>query len=438
MTNARGVGRGVRLGVVWALLVMPAACGPRLMPTPLAVTKGGVDPFAHVDERLRTVEAPVFVATTRKPTGNPLPTHYYGGKRHREILLGEARVRFGRDLDWDQLVELSRAEKRREDPALIVVSYEQFGSLWTSAWPPDMGFDPGWQEPEPERAAAERWMEGINAVLDLGHSRRVTVFVHGFNTKFAGNLAVAAEIWHYMGRDGAVISFDWPSEGSLFSYAQDKSNAEVAVRQLRVLLEFLAAQEGIAEIDVIGHSAGCPVVANALREISLKHYAMEDSALRAKTKLNRVMLAAPDMDLDEALSDSVDGAGRTARSVAVYASSTDRALGLSGDIFDDVRLGRSIGKLTPDERAALIAHDWQWVDATAAAKRYPSFLGHSYFHKNPWVSSDMMLFLVLEVAESDRGLVRDEKTGFLTFPKDYEEELPGVVGALRKGAGVVR
>ena len=120
-------------------------------------------------------------------------------------------------------------------------------------------------------------------------------------------------------------------------------------------------------------------------------------------------------------------ARRLTQGIAIYASRKDKALGFSSDIFGDVRLGRSIGKLPEDARKALIANDSQWIDVTPAQERGSSFLGHSYFHDNPWVSSDLMIFLRTGVSAKERGLVRDMETGFLVFPEDYLEQLPAIV-----------
>jgi esterase/lipase superfamily enzyme len=248
---------------------------------------------------------------------------------------------------------------------------------------------------------------------------------------------MTAEFWHYMGRDGVAVSFDWPSRGSLFSYQVDKANANFAIRQFRRLLEFLAANTSASGINILAHSAGNPIAVEALRQLSLMSYDLDDDEARGRFKIGRVVFAAPDMDLDSALSAGVDGAGRLTQGWIVYASRRDKALGFSADIFGDVRVGRSIGKLSEDEVRALIANDSQWIDATAAQKRYPSFLGHSYYHQNPWVSSDCMLFLALGATAEERGLVRDLDTGFLTFPDDYEERLPEIVAELRARYGTI-
>ena len=314
---------------------------------------------------------------------------------------------------------------------IVVTAYEEFGPLWSTAWPPNYRFDRDWDAPGMDREPADRFVEAIEVMLSISRRRQITVYVHGFNTEFTGNLEVTSEFWHYMARDEVMISFDWPSRGSLFSYQVDKANANFATRQFRELLEFLAASTSASRINIIAHSAGNPIVVEALRQISLIYYDLDDEEARRRSKIGRVVLAAPDMDLDAALSAGVDGAGRVTQGAIVYASRRDKALGHSGSIFGDVRVGRSIGKLSADERRALIANDSQWIDVTAAERRSSSLIGHSYFHENPWVSSDLMLFLRLGATAEERGLVRDMETGFLVFPDDYEEQLPEIVDRLR-------
>jgi esterase/lipase superfamily enzyme len=419
------------LVLVGVALVMGGCSGTVLMKTPAVVANGEVDPFEHVVPERQNSEVPVFVASARTVSGKTDPARFYTTDRSREVRLGLATVEIGPGMTWEELTRESRAEKRKKNPQVVVTAYEEFGPLWSTAWPPDYGFDRGWDAPSVDREPAERFVEAIEAMLDSSRRRQITIYVHGFNTKFAGNLEITSEFWHYMARDGVVMSFDWPSKGSVFSYQVDKANSAFAIRQFRRLLEFLAANTSSAEINIIAHSAGNPIVVEALRQLSLRYYDLKDDEVRRRSKIGRVVFAAPDMDLDFALSACIDGAGRITQGSAVYASQRDKALGFSADIFGDVRVGRSIGKLSEHERAALIANEGQWIDVTAAQRHASTFLGHSYFHQNPWVSSDVMLYLRLGATPEERGLVRDLETGFLIFPDDYEERLPEIVDRLR-------
>jgi esterase/lipase superfamily enzyme len=419
------------LAIVAVLILGGCSSKQYLMKTPAVVSEGRADPFAHVPSDLQDSNTYVFVASGRTVSGEDDPARFYTNDRSREVRLGRATVQIGEGMSWEELTDLSRAAKRQVKPEIELVAYEEFGPLWTTAWPPNLRFARDWTASDVDRQPTERFLAAVETVLASTRFRQITVYVHGFNTEFAGNLGIAGEFWHYMSRDGVMISFDWPSEGSLFSYEEDKANANFAIRQFRKLLELLAAETSAARINIIGHSAGCPIVAEALRQLSLMYYDLDDEEAGRRSRIGRVVLAAPDMDLDAALSAGVDGAVRVTQGIAVYASTKDKALGFSGDIFGDVRVGRSIGKLDDYERSALIAADAQWIDATNAQKRSSSFIGHSYYHQNPWVSSDVMLYLRLGATPEERGLVRNQETAFLEFPDDYEERLPAIVERLQ-------
>jgi hypothetical protein len=400
------------------------------MTTPAVVSAGHIDPFQSVVPEHQNTEAPVFVASARTASGKTFPAHFYTTERSRMVRVGLATLEIGPGMTWDELVEESLAAKRSRDPRIALTAYEEYGPLWSTAWPPNIRFDRDWDAAGVDRGPGDRFVEAIEEQLALSQRKQITVYVHGFNTKFDENLKRASEFWHYMARDEVFVSFDWASKGSVFSYEVDKANATFAIRQFRKLLEFLAANTSAERINIIAHSAGNPIAVETLRQLSLKYYDLDNAEAQRRTRIGRVIFAAPDMDLDTALSAGVDGADRVTQGFIVYASRRDKALGFAGGIFGDVRLGNSIGKLTDDERAALIANDTQWIDVAEAEKHSSTWLGHSYFHDNPWVSSDLMLYLRTGATAEERGLVRDMDTGFLVFPKDYEEQLPAIVERL--------
>ncbi|MEM6751312.1 MAG: alpha/beta hydrolase [Planctomycetota bacterium] len=411
--------------LVVAWLVVAGGCAPTMMETPTLVSEGLVDPFEGVLPERRTTTVPVFVASAREATGEADPKRFYTNDRSRIVRLGVAEVALGEELGWDGLVKASRQTKRDAQPTLKVLSYTEFGPLQSTA----LRHGPSESDDGPGSPAAE-FADAINAVLAESQLGQITIFVHGFNTTFAGNLITAAEFTHYMARDGVLVSFGWASKGDVFSYHQDKANADFAIRQFRLFLEYLAASTDAREINVIAHSAGNPIAIEAMRHLSLKHDGAPDEEVQRITKLGRVVLAAPDIDYESALSASFDGAMRVADDVALYASQGDLALKISRDIFGEIRLGSVIGKLSPEEVAAIIERGEQCIDVTYAEKAHSSLLGHSYYHHNPWVSSDVMLFLLFGPAPAERGLALNRETGFYEFPEDYEQRLPALVEQL--------
>ncbi len=413
-----------------------AGCGGGLMPTPTLITDGGLNPFYNVAEDRKGSSLPVFVACPREYSERREGIKAYTNKRSRDVRLGKATVEIVPEVTWDELVADSTTDKRSRKLKPEVAEFEDYGTLWATAWPPAVRFDPEWKGEGLDRAPADRFLEEIQERLDSSRRRQILIYVHGFNTKLKGNLEIAAGFLHFMGRDPVVINFDWPSKGSLFSYQEDKATAETAERQFRELLRFLAENTTVERINILAHSAGNPVVIESLRHLSLMTRGMDPEEARAWTKIGRVVLAAPDMDLDAALGAAVDGALRITQGVALYASKRDKALGFSSGIFGDVRLGASIGRLSDYERQAVIANDAQWIDATRAQKRKSkTFTGHSYYHANPWVSSDIMVFLAIGATPEERGLVRNMETGFLEFPEDYEERLPEIAKRLEAYLG---
>jgi esterase/lipase superfamily enzyme len=227
-----------------------------------------------------------------------------------------------------------------------------------------------------------------------------------------------------------MMSFDWPSRASLLDYQADKANAAYATRQFRELLTFLATETKTDRINIIAHSAGSPIVIESLRDLSLMHRELDADALREHTRIGRVVLAAPDMDLLVAINAGLDGAARVPEALAIYASTQDKALGFSGKIFDADRLGASVHRLTDKERQVLRQSATQAIDVTNAERRSGSLLGHSYYHQNPWVSSDVALLVAVGATPAERGLVRDDKTAFWSFPDDYQSRIKEIAKQL--------
>lgn len=272
------------------------------------------------------------------------------------------------------------------------------------------------------------WVQALKRQLDQTDNRNVCIFVHGYNASFIKNTLLAAEIFHYTGRQGAMVSFEWPSESSVFGYLADKGNATYSTRHFRGLIANLAKEVEIDSITIIAHSAGSPIVVNALRELRLLEHDLSAEDVREKYHIGRVVLAAPDMDLMAFVNAIHDRFFELAEGIAVYASPNDKSLGLSQVLYDEKRLGRSVGRLEDWEKQVLLAaENIEMIDASLADKQWGTFLGHSYFHRDPWVSSDIGAFMLRKLPES-RELVREPGEVFWNFPRDYPDRLAKKVG----------
>ena len=279
------------------------------------------------------------------------------------------------------------------------------------------------------RFQANSWVQAIKNQMISTNSSTVTIYVHGYNTTYIDNTLIAGEIYHYMGRQGAMMSFEWPSESKLFGYIPDKANANASTHQFRGLISNIAKECNVDTITIIGHSAGSPVVVNALREIRLLEYDLTPEQLQDKYRVGRVVLAAPDMDLRAFENAIYDGFEEMTRGVAVYASPKDRALKLSEKLNGSPRLGRAVGELNDREKEIFLrVPEIEMIDASIAEQQFKDFIGHSYYQRDPWVSSDIGSFLLGRTPEA-RGLIKTaDEPVFWQFGEGYPERLEQLLG----------
>lgn len=410
------------LGILMSLMVLLAGgCASTLepsrvlMPTPIALTLGMSHPGTDSLETLSDPEVPVFVVSGRNVKSEPEGLDPFGNNRSHKPTLAIAKVKIGEGLSSEELYhETVRACDKKK--ALV-----EFAGVELNNDP--INLDPWIVKDEVARLSENSWIQALNSQLDRDERRDVCIFVHGYNTHFIENTLLAAEIYHYTGRHGAVISFEWPSESHVLGYLADKGNATFSTRHFRGLIAGLAKECDIDSITIIAHSAGTPIVVNALRELRLLEHDHSAEEIRQKYRVGRVVLAAPDMDLMSFVNAIHDRFFEMAQGIAVYASPNDNALRLSQALYDEKRLGRSVGRLEAWEEEVLRGtENLEMIDASRADKQYANFLGHSYFHRDPWVSSDIGSFILGRSPEV-RELVREPDEVFWKFPGDYPDRL---------------
>ncbi|MHC4947660.1 MAG: alpha/beta hydrolase [Planctomycetota bacterium] len=420
--------RSPRLRACLVLTLLLAGCGPpTLMPTPVAFY-ADTDPIADTPADERTTTTRVFIATDRTPSGKTDDAAtFYSNERDYGLRLGVATVEIGLDMTWDELHAESRREERDQEPAVALTGYEEFGALWTSV--------PQLQGARAEdRAVVDRFVAEVKAALEASSQKDIFIFIHGFNTKVPGNTQLAAELHHYLGRQGVMLSYEWPSQGSAFKYSADKAAAAFSARYLRLLLSHLARATGAHRIHLIAHSAGAPVAVGAIQDLCLMHFDDGPAVVKEKYRLGHLVLVAPDMDLGlfaNAIHDEMTG---VPEAITVYVSTRDRALRLSTWIYGFARLGAALTALTP--KALEFLHEnpaVEMIDVANAEKEHGSWLGHSYFHQDPWVSSDVLMTLRWSAEPADRGLELPEGSPIWSFPEDYPERARAAAAALYGG-----
>jgi len=424
-----------RLAAAAALLLAAAlaGCGNSLMPTPVGFDRAGADPFAQTAEPDRGATVRLFLATNRsvrKDSGGP--STYFGNDRADELRLGTLDVRIGDDgLGWPELRELSRRDGRDGTPPMRIAAIDDFGPVWTSA----AELRTGSAEVGIEAAVRDRFAAAVERQLQDSGLDELFVFVHGFNTDIEGNAAVGASLFHYLGRRGALVQFEWPSRNSVWSYQADKAAAAASVRTFRHLLARLGTGNRVRKVHVIAHSAGAPIAVAAIHELRLMRSADPAPAVREGLRLGRLVLVAPDMDLDEFRDCVADGTTEVPERTTIYVSSRDKALDFSAWMAGFARLGQPLAELTPG-RVEFLEDDANVdiVDVAAAEERMGSWLGHSYFHEDPQVSTDVLLTLISGAHPLDRGLQRDGTRKVYAFGTTYPERAREAARRIEAGA----
>lgn len=388
-----------------------------LMPTPIGIVAGLPYPGHDSSDYQTAKDVPVFILSGRninedndKDRLNP-----FGNGRSRNPKLGIAYVKIGEGLTAKELEE-ETLTNRSKKKATVEFSHVKLN-------PPLDDFDPWRVKDDKIRHQDSAWVQSLRKQLDQSKRRHVVIFVHGYNTELIENTLLAAEIYHYLGRDGAMISFEWPSHARLLGYVADKGNAMYSTRQLRALLSNLSKEVDAESVTILAHSAGSPIVVNALRELRLLEFDMTADQIRNKYRINRVVLAAPDMDTMAFINAIHDRFHEVAGRVAIYASPEDKALEISAWLTGSQRLGNSVGDLLPWESQVLgNIPEIEMIDASVAESMYDSFLGHGYFHRDPWVSSDIGAF-ILGKGPEERGLKKTQEDVFWKFPTDFPQVL---------------
>jgi len=136
------------------------------------------------------------------------------------------------------------------------------------------------------------------------------------------------------------ILFTWPSRGNLFAYGYDRESASLSRDAFEQLLNMLVRDPAIGKIDILAHSMGNFLVLETLRQMALRDRAIP-------SKIDDVMLAAPDVDVD-AFENELADMGDPHPKFTLFPSRDDKALALSGWIWgSDARLGAIDPKAEP-------------------------------------------------------------------------------------------
>ena len=420
LASRAGAGRrAAALLAALLLAIVSAACQTpvRLMPTPVSFSTGEVDPFEKAGSSAKGTDVPVLYATNRGALIE-WPEPIYTILPSEQVRVGIAHVRIGDDgLDWETLHRLSTSDEPGKRPIVQLDWLEPKGALRG---------DGG--------AASRTDMRAFFALVDqalaASASRDLVVYIHGANNTVPRAAAQAAQLRHFMGRRVVVLTFMWPSAGSVLRYLTDVASAAASVEPFARLVEALAANTKASAIDIVAYSAGAQVASPGLFLLATTRPGESHAAIRERLRLRNVYYAAPDIDTRrflEELRDYVDIVER----VTIAANLNDSALRVAEIIHGASRAGRpDTDELDAEQTTFLIeASQRLGFDVIKVNPEDIPGLGprsHAFWYEEPWVSSDLLGLLLLNAGPAQRGLV--EQTGprgarYWTFPPDFYERV---------------
>ena len=219
-------------------------------------------------------------------------------------------------------------------------------------------------------------------VVARAQSDEVVVFVHGFNTPQASMLERLDKIEQGLqsnGYQGAVVAFDWPSDGILTAYDPDLRDARKSAPFLLPDGILPLLDRGLS-VHVLAHSMGT--------YLTLRAFAGQGDTVGASPwKVDQVLFVAADTEAEAVREGAWGGLvlERRCERFTNYYSTADRVLAVSGGIvhggrdraghvgLPDAKPGNSIDMYTteqfrrhvpPAQQSDIItSHTWLYDDA---------------------------------------------------------------------------
>lgn len=245
----------------------------------------------------------MLVATSREPSGDP--GTLFTGERSAKLTLTEISISIPPD----------RA------PGTV---------QWPERLPPDPASDFAVLHARNiDREQAHDWL------LARG-SRHVLLFVHGFNNRYEDAVFRFAQFAHDSGADVVPILFTWPSRASIFGYNYDKESTNFSRTALETALRTLLESRDVDEVTILAHSMGTWLAMESLRQMAIRDG-------RVLPKIDNVILAAPDLDVDVFARQWAE-LGPDKPEFTIFVSQDDRALAMSRLISGGVQ---RVGAINP-------------------------------------------------------------------------------------------
>ena len=307
--------------------------------------EGVLVPSGETPPGVSTVD--LMVATTRAPSQQP--GVLFSGERGSDLQLRDITISIPPD-DKRKIGQVQWPKKLPADPL------KDFSTVSVKT------ID--------KSKAGSAWLDRT-----LPKSRRVLIFVHGFNNRYEDAVYRFAQIVHDSKTDAAPIIFTWPSRASIFDYSYDKESTNYSRDALEELLRAAVNSPEVGEITIMAHSMGTWLAVETLRQMAIRDG-------RVPKKIQQVILASPDLDVD-VFGQQLRAIGKERPQFTLFVSQDDRALTLSRRISGNVD---RLGQIDPSQepyRSMLEKQGIIVLDLTAL--KSGDSLNHGKFAESPEV-----------------------------------------------------
>ena len=171
---------------------------------------------------------------------------------------------------------------------------------------------------------------------------------------------------------------------------------------------------------------------DALAQLAFIHFNDEKATVHKQYRLGHVILVGSDYDRHLFGAYLNEGLMKVPKTVSIYLSGKDMALGVSSWLFGRDRLGQKWTDSMDPQLAKYLRNTpaLRFIDVTDAAGATTDN-GHAYFRKSPWASSDILMTLMFDLEPNERGLVQNSETLIWSFPADYIQRLRNALLTIR-------
>jgi esterase/lipase superfamily enzyme len=195
---------------------------------------GEAEPPAFRDTaRVGAIPSPsLLYATVRRPN----PAGYalaYGDERAIAVRVGSAAITFSdSSVTWDEARRIALLKTGTSRSPLRVAEVREFGTIDRTErfLLEDSVTQRG------DSTARLQLSEELRRRLANRAVKDVYVYVHGYKVNFDNPPLEAAELWHFLGYEGVLMPFAWPSHIGRLDYLTDTETARYSAPLLRDFL----------------------------------------------------------------------------------------------------------------------------------------------------------------------------------------------------------